>query len=541
MSAQTDHLASLSASESAPESNAAPAIPHPPVRWRTRVLVPASILGGVALLLIYSGWRSLRGSVEVRVTPVVVKAAQVPSQDQPTAAGGEAVVQAPGWIEPDPFPAYVAALAEGVVTRVSVLEGQRVEAGDVLAELNDESARISLAEVEAEILIARAEVEAAKADLEAAQADWDNPTARTRAVAVAEAEVAASRGELTLQDAEIALEQARLAEVRDEFDRMSRSQELQAAAPGEFARVSLRLAAQERAIDAARAKRTVIEAHLSHHEAELRAALESQRLRIDERRTLAAAKAALARAEAHVAQDGAKREEAALRLSRMSVRSPIAGVVMTRLVEPGSRVMLISDDQHASHVARLYDPARLQVRVDIPLAEAAKVGVGHRAEITTEALPDQMFRGIVTRRVDEANIQKNTVQVKVAIDDPSPILRPEMLARVRFFAGGAGPNSGADAGTPGARSPGHRLFVLRAALLHASGGQAHAWVVNQAGQTVKMTTVRYGGGTPEGWVEVLDGLRPGDRLVVGDTGRLREGTRVRVAGEAVVNPAGGSG
>ena len=52
-------------------------------------------------------------------------------------------------------------------------------------------------------------------------------------------------------------------------------------------------------------------------------------------------------------------------------------------------------------VVRLYDPARLQVRVDVPLVDAAKVGVGTAAQITTEALPNVVFRGSVTRVVHE--------------------------------------------------------------------------------------------------------------------------------------------
>ena len=67
---------------------------------------------------------------------------------------------------------------------------------------------------------------------------------------------------------------------------------------------------------------------------------------------------------------------------------------------------------------RLYDPKRLQVRVDVPLADAAKVRVGQQAKVVVGVLPDRTFDGEVTRVVHEADIQRNTLQVKVAHHRP---------------------------------------------------------------------------------------------------------------------------
>ena len=72
---------------------------------------------------------------------------------------------------------------------------------------------------------------------------------------------------------------------------------------------------------------------------------------------------------------------------------------MARLVEPGSKVMLNMDHPRSAQVVRLYDPNRLQVRVDIPLVDAAKVGVGKPAEVIVEVLPDKADDGMkVTRK-----------------------------------------------------------------------------------------------------------------------------------------------
>jgi multidrug resistance efflux pump len=187
----------------------------------------------------------------------------------------------------------------------------------------------------------------------------------------------------------------------------------------------LKLQAQRATLEAMKAREPVLAATLRQREVELMAAKENRRLRIEEARALEAGKAAVALATAI-------RDEAALRLSRMEVKAPVDGVVMVRHVEPGSKLMLAMDDRNSMATIHLYDPKKLQVRVDVPLADAAKVGVGMGARIVVGVLPDRTFDGVVSRIVQEADVAKNTLQVKVAITDPDAALKPEMLARVRF-------------------------------------------------------------------------------------------------------------
>src|SRR5262245_53857010 len=88
------------------------AIPRPRFAWKSRVLLPATILLILLLLLGYTAQDALWPARGVTVVPVVVKTG--------VSDGGGAVpvgttVQAPGWVEPDPYPISVAALADGVV------------------------------------------------------------------------------------------------------------------------------------------------------------------------------------------------------------------------------------------------------------------------------------------------------------------------------------------------------------------------------------------------------------------------------------------
>jgi HlyD family secretion protein len=192
---------------------------------------------------------------------------------------------------------------------------------------------------------------------------------------------------------------------------------------------------------------------------------------------------------------------------------------MSRFAEPGAKLVMAMDDVHSAHAVRLYDPRRLQVRVDVPLADAAKVGVGQRAKIVVGVLPDRTFDGEVTRIVNEADIQKNTIQVKVAVVDPATDLKPEMLARVRFLPADSAPHGGADA-----------VFAPRGLIQQTGAGHA-VWIVDGGRGVASLRAVELGDTRRGDWIAVKSGLAPGD-LLIADPSRVRDGSKVRVTGEA---------
>ena len=170
-----------------------------------------------------------------------------------------------------------------------------------------------------------------------------------------------------------------------------------------------------------------------------------------------------------------------------------------------------------SPLVRLYDPGQLQVRVDVPLARAAAVGPGMHAEIVVDVLPDAVFRGEVVRVLHAADIQRNTLQFKVAIVDPSPLLKPEMLARVRFLAP---PQAASHTG-------GSRLFAPLSAVGGAPGGTRSVWIADLSRNVARQRTVTLGAARMQDWIEVAAGLQPGDRLIVSPTSGLSDGRKIR--------------
>ncbi|MEY5061777.1 MAG: hypothetical protein RIS45_1698, partial [Planctomycetota bacterium] len=131
------------------------------------------------------------------------------------------------------------------------------------------------------------------------------------------------------------------------------------------------------------------------------------------------------------------------------------------------------------------------------------LAIGLVAEVRVDAMPNRVFRGRVTRIVPESDLQKNTVQCKVAVDEPDAALRPDMLARVRIL-------------TDGEANQAEAIAVPVEALRDRDGARARVLVaIPDAGAArTAVRDVMLGAERANGWLEVIDGLAAGDRVVV---------------------------
>jgi HlyD family secretion protein len=482
-------------------------VPMPRRSWRTRIALPAAILLLSASLIGGAAWNAFAPATEVDGVAVVLasldraddgeRQSATPTTDGPS-------VQAAGWIEPWPYPIFATALAEGVIEEILVLEGDRVSKGQIIARLVSADATIAASR-------ARAELARADAMLAAARTRLVSLVEPDRAIAVAEARAAGARAALDGFAAEEAVAEAALHEIEDELERKRPLVERGAVSAVEIARLGFRLDAQRAAIAALPARRRALEAALTEADAETIAARRARELLVEER-------AAVALAESERAIAAAGLEEAELRLARSEIRSPGDGVVLARLVAPGMMVSPSASSAEGGRVLSIYEPTRLQVRADVPNADIALVGVGQPVEVRVEALPNARIRGEVLRLTAQADIAKNTVQVKVRIIDPPPELRPEMLCRVRIGGG-----SVSDASAPG-QSLRQRVFAPRSLLDGSTALVADS--LRDGLARAASRTITLGVEERDGWIEVIDGLRPGDVLV--DPRSAADGQRIRV-------------
>ncbi len=215
-----------------------------------------------------------------------------------------------------------------------------------------------------------------------------------------------------------------------------------------------------------------------------------------------------------------ERDAARLALDRTTVRAPMSGIVLRRYANPGDKRMTGADDAHSSDIVSIYDPEQLQVRVDVPIAEAGKMTVGQPCRITTAMLPGQIFEGRVTGIIGEADLQRNTLQAKVKIDDPDVRLRPDVLCRVEFWKAA----SAIDAGT--ASSGSHALWIPVGAL-QSDALEQEIWVVDPLTHTAHKRSVELTSSVRAGFRQVAEGVRANEVIVLTGKGALEEGARVK--------------
>jgi hypothetical protein len=120
------------------------------------------------------------------------------------------------------------------------------------------------------------------------------------------------------------------------------------------------------------------------------------------------------------------------------------------------------------------------------------------------------------------SIEKNTLQVKVTIDDPPDRVKPDMLVQVTFLA----PKSDASEAESSAKM---RVFVPRSLVATAEHGST-IWVADLTSMIARQKPVQLGGALPGGLIEV-EGLTPADKLIVGGREGLSDGDRIRVTGD----------
>jgi len=119
-----------------------------------------------------------------------------------------------------------------------------------------------------------------------------------------------------------------------------------------------------------------------------------------------------------------------------TIRAPITGTILEKLVDPNELVSPISYGSGrgpSTAFVSMADLTDLQVEIDLNEADIAKVALQQACRVSPEAYPDKTYRGVVAEIAPEASRQKGTLQVKVQIQNPDAFLTPELTAKVDFL------------------------------------------------------------------------------------------------------------
>ena len=218
--------------------------------------------------------------------------------------------------------------------------------------------------------------------------------------------------------------------------------------------------AQSRAnVNAARAAVAQAQATLSVDQAQLARLQDVYRIsggKVPSKQELETAQANVARDRAGVASANANVASADAALSssltnrgRAVIRSPVAGVVLARKVEPGQTVAASFNTPTLFVLAE--DLSAMQLRVAVDEADVGAVTVGQKASFVVDAYPGRKFPAMV-ERVDLASnntsTDQSTAQVtqtsvvsyeaRLAVGNPDSLLRPGMTATATIATANTG-------------------------------------------------------------------------------------------------------
>jgi HlyD family secretion protein len=220
-------------------------------------------------------------------------------------------------------------------------------------------------------------------------------------------------------------------------------------------------------------------------------------------------------AKSQMAQTLARIDELKITLSDTSILSPVDGFVSRRNLDVGAFA------GGNTVILQVVDIGTVRMVASLVEKDFKRVSAGVQAEVTVDAFPGEQFRGQVSRVAPIFDPATRTAQMEIEVPNPGFRLKPGMYARVRLTVD---------------RRP-SALTVPRAAVIDTEGKRG-VFMVDQS-QTARFREVRTGLQDAE-WVEILDGLEEGDRVVTTGALALRDGDRVALVGEGE-ETAGGAG
>ncbi|MEM9923467.1 MAG: efflux RND transporter periplasmic adaptor subunit, partial [Cyanobacteria bacterium P01_D01_bin.50] len=231
-----------------------------------------------------------------------------------------------------------------------------------------------------------------------------------------------------------------------------------------------------------------------------------------EQQAVAAAKGRVVAQQAVVAQ-------AKERKSYAKLTSPITGVVLEKIIEPGNLV------QPGNEILKLGDFSRVKIEVQVSELELGKLEIGQSVKVSLDAFPNREYIGTLKRISPAANTAARLIPTEIVIPNIEGKIGSGLLARVNFQNA----------------TQQHVVVPVRAIQTEAgkskreeeeliSNLQGKVFIVVKDGKNHKVKARRVIlGEKADGKVEIISGLQPGESYVVRSNKPLKDGEKVRLS------------
>jgi RND family efflux transporter MFP subunit len=223
----------------------------------------------------------------------------------------------------------------------------------------------------------------------------------------------------------------------------------------------------------------------------------------NDRLTLAAQQAAV-----RVAQSNIAAQEAQIRILEQEkayqrVVAPFDGVITQRNIDNGSLVQ-----SGSTFMFTLMHPDVIRTQVYVPQDEAFGLGPGVDAVVRVPEIPGRTFPGKVTRIASALQPGSRTLLTEIDVPNPDGALSPGIYCTIELFIPRKTPS----------------MIIPSDAVVFDRDGLHVAVVENGSAHLKKIAIVRDFGTE----VEVHDGVKPGDQVILNPMVNLVEGSKVAV-------------
>ncbi len=185
----------------------------------------------------------------------------------------------------------------------------------------------------------------------------------------------------------------------------------------------------------------------------------------------------------HLEKDGKGRQY-------LTLRSPVNGVVLDKPAIQGKRFMA------GEPLYQIADLSSVWLLAELFEQDLAQVRVGQSAQIRVDAYPDKVFTGKVTFVYPTLTTETRTAKVRIELANPQGLLKPSMYAHAEFAS---------------SRGKGQVLAVPESAVLDT--GTRQLVLIDRGQGRFEPRTLKLGM-HGDGYVEVLEGLKAGEQVVV---------------------------
>ena len=197
----------------------------------------------------------------------------------------------------------------------------------------------------------------------------------------------------------------------------------------------------------------------------------------------------------------------------MEIRAPFTGIVISKTAQPGEMIAPVAGGGGFTRtgICTIVDMDSLEVQIDVNESYINRVQPGQQVTVQLTAYPDVRMPAEVIAIIPTADRARSTVKVRVGFKQRDDRVLPDMAVKVSFL----------EEGEIAELQEVPTGVVVPLSAIDSDNGVDRVWVIKE--NIVGSRRVRLGDEVENQSVQIVDGLRSGERVVTGINPELKRG------------------